>query len=84
MAKHRIHVLRTFYTIASLLRFTRERVGPPLSGFRDRPGATERVECVEGMCFPSRRFFQCVPYRAAIVLLCLQWESAMTGVVASL
>ena len=66
MAKHRVYVLRTFYTIASLLRSTRGRVGP-LSGIGDRPEVTERVECVEGMCLPSRHFFQCGPYRAAIV-----------------
>ena len=86
MAKHRVYVRLTFCTVASLLRSTQGRVGPPLSGFRDCPEVTERVECVEEVCRLSRHF---TSVRAVITelqwfLFRLQLESAMTGVVATL
>lgn len=56
MAKHRVYVRLTLCTVASLLRSTQGRVGPPLSGFRDCPEATERVECAQGVCRTWRHF----------------------------
>ena len=87
MAKHRVYVRLTFCTVASLLRSTQGRVEPALSGFRDCPEVTERVECVEGMYRPSRQaafHFSVGRTELQWFLFRLQLESVMTGVVAIL
>ena len=64
--------LRTAYFLhgSELAETYTRRVGPPLSGFRDYayPEVTERVECVEGVCRPSRHFIS-----VWAVLTELQW-----------